>query len=604
MTLRLGAAGAWWARSIRWKLAGIFVAICLVPMLIVTDFTSHVVVRNFRTDVETWLFQISRFFAADILDERLETAQTANALVEEGVLIPLITGETHDLPPLVQRMIDTLGYDILAIFDDQDEVVFSTGPQAAFTSISFVAGQAIYLYHQGQRPILMAAGSRHLQLGGRAYTVLLGTLIDQSFISNMGAMSSLMIRVYYNLDGDFVEVYSSQATPDGQARLPLAVTESLTGGQAGNGYVSADTTGSAQSIGIYTPFVANGKLIGILYCGLNSNAGLAGWVTRWNLFIGIFALGMALSIGAGLIMSRLLVRPVTRLAAGVNAIAEGDFSERVPVVGHDELAQLAVAFNSMARQLEGLRKREAKLRRRERMITLGEVAAGLAHEVRNPLGIIKTSAELLEASASLTEVERRRIGYVVDEVRRIDRLIRDFLAFARPPQRQVEIAVHDLVTHVLGICQSEIERLGVAVQVLDHSGGAKACVDFDQMIQAGLNLVLNALQAMAGEPGKAAPAGPPPRLSIDIAAEDDEVHLRIADNGPGIPDPLLARIFDPFVTTKSGGTGLGLAKVFAVAEGHGGWVEARNHLDGGAIFEFVVPRSDRRQGNAPHDPDR
>src|SRR5207302_891913 len=111
----------------------------------------------------------------------------------------------------------------------------------------------------------------------------------------------------------------------------------------------------------------------------------------------------------------------------------------------------------------------------------------LAHEIRNPLGIIKTSAELIGLSPNLTPVEARRLGYVVDEVRRIDQLIRDFLVFAKPPQQTVELAPAELIDRVLNICQSEIERQGVLVNIEDESGGVKAHLDFEQMIQACLN---------------------------------------------------------------------------------------------------------------------
>lgn len=593
----------WWSRSIRWKLVGVFVIISVIPMLIATKFATQVVSTTFEDNVEAWLFQTSHFFVANILDQRRETASIADVLAENGSLTALVTGQSREMPPAVSHMINALGYDLLLISDNEGRIVFSSKPATNITSVPFGEGQKLYLDVIDGTPTLMAAGSSTFDYQGQRYHVLIGTLVDQSFVANMGALSSLTVRLYYKVNGQFTQVYAS----GGQASVALPpATLAEVAGNAADEYTSADIDGEDTSIGIYAPIRDGNNLIGVLFCGLSSESGIADWVTSKNLFIAIFAFGMLLSLGAGLIMSRLLTSPVIRLAEGVNAIAKGDFTQRVPTRRHDELGQLSTAFNSMAQQLEGLRKMEAKLRRRERMTTLGEVAAGLAHEVRNPLGIIKTSAELLQNGANLTEVETRRLGYVIDEVRRIDQLIRDFLAFARPPQRMMDLAPVDLIDRVLGSCQSEIEHQKILVNVEDESGGARIHVDRDQMIQACLNLVLNALQAMEGMPELATAPGLAvrPRLDIRIASEGDEVHFIFADNGPGIPPTLIDRIFDPFVTTKDSGTGLGLARVFAVAEGHGGWIEARNAAHGGAIFELVIPASQRRAGDVPNDPAR
>lgn len=593
---------AWWARSIRWKLVALLCAVSVAPMLIASYMATQVVAMTFQGEVEDWLYQISRFFLANVDDERQDTVSFVHSLVEQGLLTPLVSDKLTGLPRNVADLVEAPGYDLLMIYDDTGKVVFSSKPVEKLRTLDFNHNQKIYTYTLQGQDVLLVGAESHFTVDGKDYRVLLGDCIDDSFISSIDGVESLEIRVYYQLDGSFERLYSSQAgtsrgaplTPEEVARV-AALAEDVP-------YLAKRT--DDEGIATYLPLRANGRLVGVVYSSFKSRG--EGWINRSNLFVGIFLVGMAISVVAGLMLASFFTRPLVRLAAGVNAIARGDFGQHVDVPGRDELGQLALAFNSMARQLEGFRKMEAKLRRRERMTTLGEVAAGFAHEVRNPLGIIKTSAELLQNSPNLTAVETRRLGYVVDEVRRIDRLIRDFLAFAKPPMRMSEVRPGELVTRVLDFCQSELDRRHVEVVVDDAAPEARVLGDPDQLIQACLNLVLNAVEAMDPGPDGAAPGRetPRPRLVIHIGEEEDEVRIRFSDNGPGIDPAVMGRIFDPFFTTKASGTGLGLAKVFAVAEGHRGTIEVRNRPSGGADFDFVLPLASEMSVDDPHHPDR
>jgi signal transduction histidine kinase len=590
----LNRIAAWWNRSIRWKLVGVFMTLNVIPMLIATNMATQVISDAFQDDVKAWLYQTSRFFVTDVLDERQETARVADALIGQSSFAPILDGASQNLPTNVTKIIDALGYDLLMICDDTGRVIFSSKTFESLIEVPFGDNQSVYLYRADGRSLLMAAGTRVLEFQNRIYRILLGTWIDQSFISNISSIESLEIRLSYKVDGKFVQVYSSHQTSENAVPIPPHIITALEFMGLGQHYLTADAADDNSFIGIYVPLSSNGQLVGIVFCGLSTGAGMAYWLTSTNLFIGIFVVGMGLSVTAGLILSRLLTQPVIRLAEGVNAIAKGDFSQRVPVRQHDEIGQLAFAFNLMARQLEDLRKMESKLRRRERLTMLGKVAAGLAHEIRNPLGIIKTSAELLQQNPKLNEVESRRLGYVIDEVRRIDKLIRNFLAFARPPQRMEDVHPGELIERVLGFCHAEIAKSRVEVVVINDAPEALVRIDPDQLTQACLNLLLNALESMDATcqlAEKKTAQGK--KLTIHIALKDDGLHLQFSDTGCGIPAELIDRIFDPFVTTKATGTGLGLAEVFAVAESHGGWIDVRNETDGGASFDLVLSPLER-----------
>jgi nitrogen fixation/metabolism regulation signal transduction histidine kinase len=136
----------------------------------------------------------------------------------------------------------------------------------------------------------------------------------------------------------------------------------------------------------------------------------------------------------------------------------------------------------------------------------------------------------------------------------------------------------------------------VVARIDDRSSGALVKADVDQLVQACLNLMLNALEAIGG----AAIVVGEGKIVIRISTMDNEVHLTFIDNGPGIPPQLLNRVLDPFVTTKATGTGLGLARVFAVAEGHGGYVDVRNAAEGGAVIDLVLPRHQEVEHASDH----
>jgi signal transduction histidine kinase len=156
--------------------------------------------------------------------------------------------------------------------------------------------------------------------------------------------------------------------------------------------------------------------------------------------------------------------------------------------------------------------------------------------------------------------------------------VRDFLSFANAPQVSIRVQPADVVLRAIDFGQQEAERRGVEVAFADHAPGAAVMGDPGQVYDAVLNLVLNALDAV--------PAGG--HLRISQAIRDGELVLTFTDDGPGVPEEIRPRLFDPFVTSKASGTGLGLAKVFAVMASHGGRVEYVGS-DAGAVFELQFP---------------
>ena len=260
----------------------------------------------------------------------------------------------------------------------------------------------------------------------------------------------------------------------------------------------------------------------------------------------------------------------------------------------DELRRLMEAYLASTESLERaqaslrrkvedltgeLEQKNAQLARRDRLAELGGVAAGVAHEIRNPLGGIRLYAGLLERDLAsdpqpLALVAKIRIG-----VEQLDRIVREMLDFTRQialDRRETEL--EPVIEEALGFAASQ-EAPGVRIRRA-YAEGLKASVDPHHLGRAVLNLVLNALEAM------------PEGGTLTLAAaplEGGGAEIRVEDTGKGIPAEALQRIFDPFFTTKAQGTGLGLAFVQRVAEAHGGSVEASNLPGGGASFRLRLP---------------
>jgi len=261
-----------------------------------------------------------------------------------------------------------------------------------------------------------------------------------------------------------------------------------------------------------------------------------------------------------------------------------------------------------------LKRAEVSARRKERLASLGELSAGVAHEIRNPLAGIGASAQLLSERLSADENHRRLVELILDEVARLDRIVESMLQFARPPEPRLRRAPLDAVLdRALGLLAEDAETAGVRVETERSNPLPEIWIDPDQIEQVVLNLVRNALQAMEESGGrltlvlrrvsrpryvrmrsgrrredKGVPSGEGPL--------QDWVELEVTDTGHGIPPEELDRIFNPFYTTRKRGTGLGLAISEAIVREHGGMITVQSRPGHGTTVLLDLPE-DKRQMN-------
>ena len=234
----------------------------------------------------------------------------------------------------------------------------------------------------------------------------------------------------------------------------------------------------------------------------------------------------------------------------------------------------------LADRMQRTRKLEAELHQNEKLASMGRVIASIAHEIRNPLGIIRSSAEFLLRRTPKEDSSHRIIEAVFDESCRLSQTVNDFLDYARPrPPQQMLVDMALVLDQACGFLESEFSRHSIAL-VRERQGDLALLGDKDLLYRAVYNVLSNALQAM-GEHGT---------LQVREQGEADQVRLEFHDSGPGFPAELLARVLDPFFTTKDNGTGLGLPIVNTIVSSHGGRLELSNHPEGGALVVMILPR--------------
>ncbi|MGH9684432.1 MAG: two-component system sensor histidine kinase NtrB [Candidatus Acidiferrales bacterium] len=261
----------------------------------------------------------------------------------------------------------------------------------------------------------------------------------------------------------------------------------------------------------------------------------------------------------------------------VNRFAD---ENRKQVKRYQELSETLEITNSQ------LRRAEADARRSERLAALGQLSAGLAHEIRNPLGVIKGSAEMLNQKVKDSQpLVSELAGYISFEVNRLNALVARFLDFARPSRLELRgERITEIADRAIASVQRQFPRAKIVVERRYANKLPETQADAQLCEQVFINLIVNAYQAMAGENGK---------IVISISPESSNgnsgVGAVIEDSGPGVPSELREQIFNPFFTSKKDGVGLGLSIVAKIMDDHRGWIRLENNSGGGARFHIFFP---------------
>jgi signal transduction histidine kinase len=292
---------------------------------------------------------------------------------------------------------------------------------------------------------------------------------------------------------------------------------------------------------------------------------------RWTIFF--LAGAPLLAGGIGLSIYRSVARPVALLSEGAARLAAGDLEARIAVDSPDEFGALARQFNAMAGSIKD---HQERLVQSEKLAGIGRLAAGVAHEINNPLAVILGYANLLQRKAEGQLADDLRI--IEDESLRAKEIVEGLLDLSRP------LATAPEPVDLKALCDEALARLTASGQLggatVEVSGGARVVGHPQKLRQVVLNLVKNGVEA----------SGPGGRVEVGLAqAADGGAAIQVSDSGPGLPVEAAHRLFEPFFTTKPAGTGLGLAVSLGIVQAHGGTLEAESPASGGARFVIHLP---------------
>ena len=563
--------------SLVFRLVLAFVLVSVPSVLLASEIATRLVTRAFNEAVENWLRETTNY-ALSTMGETQDEYEGIMTLLRDRFRGPEIAFSPEEL-----RAMQRIDIESIIVRDASDQVIYSAGPALALDKN--------VIYPQGGlRWQVLKDGSRTLALSMEAH--FSDSALERRTVAFAESFSleppgntlstSLILRIFVPENGSFTQIYS---TSDGTFSVPGHVGEVLLAGASDYFMPDKDWTDDHQAAHLFFQPVrdAEGK-IQILFVSGASMSGLDTFISDSTLFFWVlFFGGMLISSSIGYVLAKRIVRPIQSLDIGVRHIASGRLGYEVPVNGGDEIASLALGFNMMSRQLKIMRQEKMLSERRERTRLLGEIALGFAHEIRNPLLVIKTSAEMLHNRLPSNANDTKLLGFVVEEVERINSLISEFLGFAKPGAPiMAEESLSELAEMATALCRAQCDQLKIDCSLFKDTNNDVILCDAKQMQQVFLNLILNAMDAM--------PHGG--RLDLRVYGDDVNVCFDVSDTGQGISPQHLQEIHLPFVSTKEHGLGLGLSKVHAIIEEHGGVITCTSALNEGTTFSVCLKRRD------------
>lgn len=560
-------------KSLVAKLVLAFVLVAVVPMLVASKVTTALIADVVNKNIERWLGEATTYMRHNV-DETHESLKAVGGLIDARFDGNVVFSK-KELAAFSYMEVDALW-----LRSEDGSLLYSSMPTGRISGTLYPGAPFSWVaMNDGTRRIAITSRRVFTADDGKNRILELASWFNIDYSDN-SAGGPVSLRIFLPEDGEFRQVYSSVS--DQSYHIPHKALRDIQKGAISVFIPENDWTDDipgAHSL-ISVARGDNGEALAVFVTSAQLLP-FRGWLASPALFWIFFIFGTLLSAGIGYVLARKLVKPLRKLNEGVRDIAAGNLDCQLPVRGGDEVAELTAGFNIMARQLQIMQHEGIRSARQERSRMLGEIALGFAHEIRNPLVVIKTSAEVVLAALGVKSREVRLLGFVVEEVARINNLISEFLSFAKPSPLKLEnFPLSPLVQEIVELSAAEMDKRHISAFVSSEAQDDRVLGERSQIRQVLLNLVLNAMDAM--------PQGG--ALSVRLYAKIGQACIEIGDTGIGIPPKLLPTIHMPFISTKKNGLGLGLSKAYAIIEEHGGSITCSSTVGEGTVFTVCLNR--------------
>lgn len=345
-----------------------------------------------------------------------------------------------------------------------------------------------------------------------------------------------------------------------------------------------------NEVACHTCHGTKARVIGILDINYSLNRTKMQMLEASRIFIvSSVAITVFLAITISLILLKFVKRPLDSIIDNMSRVEKGDLSGRVDYQGKDEIGRLITSFNSMVDRLDAAKTELEQLHfqqleRADRLASIGEMAAGIAHEIKNPLAGISAAVAIIKDDLITADPRYEILEEVLQQVQRLDKTVNDLLFFGKPTVPELScIDINEVITKTFKFASQHRGLLNIEKRLELAPDLPTVYADSKQMQQVFLNIILNAFQAMAN--------GGTLTITTCLSPRQDRTFVRIdvADTGPGIPPQILEKIFTPFFTTKAQGTGLGLPICCKLVDLHNGEIKVASDDRNGTVFTIELP---------------